>query len=285
MAAGTGSRLNPLTSVVNKHLLPVYNKPMIYYPLATLMLAGIKEIAIIVNSEDAKIYKKILGDGNKFGIKLSYLIQKEPNGIAAAFIIANEFIGDQNVALILGDNFFYGQGLGQTLKEINKNLIGATIFAYSVNNPQDYGVVEFDQYKNAVSITEKPSNPKSNYAVTGLYFYNNSVLKIAKNIKMSGRGELEISDINSKYLELKTLEVVLLPRGTTWLDLGTFENLNNAANYVKILEDRQGNLVSSPEEIALRNNWIGKKELNNLIVESELNSYQVKLKNLSENLE
>jgi glucose-1-phosphate thymidylyltransferase len=285
MAAGTGSRLNPLTSVVNKHLLPVYNKPMIYYPLATLMLAGIKEIAIIVNSEDAKIYKKILGDGNKFGIKLSYLIQKEPNGIAAAFIIANEFIGDQNVALILGDNFFYGQGLGQTLKEINKNLIGATIFAYSVNNPQDYGVVEFDQYKNAVSITEKPSNPKSNYAVTGLYFYNNSVLKIAKNIRMSERGELEISDINSKYLELKTLEVVLLPRGTTWLDLGTFENLNNAANYVKILEDRQGNLVSSPEEIALRNNWIGKKELNNLIVESELNSYQVKLKNLSENLE
>lgn len=285
MAAGTGSRLNPLTRVVNKHLLPVYNKPMIYYPLATLMLAGIKEIAVIVNLEDAKIYKKILGDGSKFGIKLSYLIQKDPNGIAEAFIIANEFIGDQNVALILGDNFFYGQGLGHTLKEINKNLAGATIFAYSVNNPQDYGVVEFDQFKNAVSITEKPSNPKSNYAVTGLYFYNNSVLKVAKNIKMSGRGELEISDINSKYLESKTLEVVLLPRGTTWLDLGTFDNLNNAANYVKILEDRQGNLVSSPEEIALRNNWIGKKELNDLIVESELNSYQVKLKNLSENLE
>ena len=272
MAAGTGSRLNPLTRVVNKHLLPVYNKPMIYYPLATLMLAGIKEIAVIVNLEDAKIYKKILGDGNKFGIKLSYLIQKDKNGIAEAFIRANEFIGDQNVALILGDNFFYGQGLGHTLKEINKNLTGATIFAYSVNNPQDYGVVEFDQYKNAVSITEKPSNPKSNYAVTGLYFYNNSVLKIAKNIKMSGRGELEISDINSKYLELKALEVVLLPRGTTWLDLGTFDNLNNAANYVKILEDRQGNLVSSPEEIALRNNWIGTKELNDLIVESELNS-------------
>ena len=235
MAAGTGSRLNPLTRVVNKHLLPVYNKPMIYYPLATLMLAGIKEIAVIVNLEDAKIYKKILGDGSKFGIKLSYLIQKDPNGIAEAFIIANEFIGDQNVALILGDNFFYGQGLGHTLKEINKNLAGATIFAYSVNNPQDYGVVEFDQFKNAVSITEKPSNPKSNYAVTGLYFYNNSVLKVAKNIKMSGRGELEISDINSKYLESKTLEVVLLPRGTTWLDLGTFDNLNNAANYVKIL--------------------------------------------------
>lgn len=285
MAAGTGSRLNPLTRVVNKHLLPVYNKPMIYYPLATLMLAGIKEIAVIVNLEDVKIYKKILGDGNKFGIKLSYLIQKDPNGIAEAFIIANEFIGDQNVALILGDNFFYGQGLGHTLKEINKNLAGATIFAYSVNNPQDYGVVEFDQFKNVVSITEKPSNPKSNYAVTGLYFYNNSVLKVAKNIKMSGRGELEISDINSKYLESKTLEVVLLPRGTTWLDLGTFDNLNNAANYVKILEDRQGNLVSSPEEIALRNNWIGKKELNDLIVESEFNSYQVKLKNLSENLE
>ena len=284
MAGGAGTRLNPLTRVINKHLLPVYNKPMIYYPLATLMLAGIKEIAIIVNLEDLKVYQKILGDGNKLGIKLSYLIQKRPNGIAEAFIIANEFIGDQNVALILGDNFFYGQGLGQTLKYINKDLIGAKIFAYPVNNPQDYGVVEFDQYKNVVSIAEKPINPKSNYAVTGLYFYNNSVIGMAKNLNMSSRGELEISDINSKYLELKLLEVVLLPRGTTWLDLGTFENLNNAANFVKILEDRQGNLVSSPEEIALRNNWIGGKELNDLIFDFRLNSYQVMLKNISENL-
>ena len=284
MAGGAGTRLNPLTRVINKHLLPVYNKPMIYYPLATLMLAGIKEIAIIVNLEDLKVYQKILGDGNKLGIKLSYLIQKRPNGIAEAFIIANEFIGDQNVALILGDNFFYGQGLGQTLEYINKDLIGAKIFAYPVNNPQDYGVVEFDQYKNVVSIAEKPINPKSNYAVTGLYFYNNSVVGMAKNLNMSSRGELEISDINSKYLELKLLEVVLLPRGTTWLDLGTFENLNNAANFVKILEDRQGNLVSSPEEIALRNNWIGRKELNDLIFDFRLNSYQVMLKNISENL-
>ena len=285
MAGGAGTRLNPLTRVINKHLLPVYNKPMIYYPLATLMLAGIKEIAIIVNLEDLKVYQKILGDGNKLGIKLSYLIQKKPNGIAEAFIIANEFIGDQNVALILGDNFFYGQGLGRTLRNINKDLIGAKIFAYPVNNPQDYGVVEFDQYKNAISIAEKPINPKSNYAVTGLYLYNNSVIGMAKNLNVSGRGELEISDINSKYLELKSLEVVLLPRGTTWLDLGTFENLNSAANFVKILEDRQGNLVSSPEEIALRNNWIVRKELNDLIFDFGLNSYQKMLKNISEDLE
>ena len=264
MAGGIGTRLYPLTKALSKQLLPVYNKPMIQYPIATLMLAGIQEIAIVTRVEDQKLFQEQLGDGKELGISLTYIAQENPNGIAEAFIIAEKFINNSNVALILGDNLFHGSGVGFKLKDASKTQ-GAHIFAAHVVDPENYGIIEIDDFGNPLTIEEKPKNPKSNYAVPGLYFYNNEVIKIAKNIKPSLRGELEITSINQKYLELNKLTVTVLERGTAWLDTGTFENLHSASTYVKILEERQGNQIACLEEISFRNNWINRDTLKKLI--------------------
>lgn len=264
MAGGIGTRLYPLTKALSKQLLPVYNKPMIQYPIATLMLAGIQEIAIVTRVEDQKLFQELLGDGKELGISLTYIAQENPNGIAEAFIIAEKFINNCSVALILGDNLFHGSGVGFKLKDAGKTQ-GAHIFAAHVVDPQNYGIVEIDDFGNPLTIEEKPNNPKSNYAVPGLYFYNNEVIGIAKNIKPSLRGELEITSINQKYLELNKLTVTVLERGTAWLDTGTFENLHSASTYVKILEERQGNQIACLEEISFRNNWINRDTLKKLI--------------------
>ena len=264
MAGGTGTRLYPLTKVLSKQLLPVHNKPMIYYPIATLMLAGIREIAIITRREDQDSFQKQLGDGKDLGVSFSYISQNSPNGIAEAFIIAEKFINNSNVALILGDNLFHGSGVGFKLKDATKT-IGANIFATHVMDPENYGIVEIDDLGNPLSIEEKPQNPKSNLAVPGLYFYNNQVIEIAKNLKPSSRGELEITSINQRYLELNSLTVTVLERGTAWLDTGTFENLHSASTYIRILEERQGNKIACLEEISYRNEWIDVKTLENLI--------------------
>ena len=264
MAGGTGTRLHPLTKALSKQLLPVYNKPMIQYPIATLMLAGIQEIAIVTRVEDQKLFQKQLGDGKDLGISLTYIAQENPNGIAEAFIIAEKFINNSNVALILGDNLFHGSGVGFKLKDASKTQ-GAHIFAAHVVDPENYGIIEIDDFGNPLTIEEKPKKPKSNYAVPGLYFYNNEVIKIAKNIKPSLRGELEITSINQKYLELNKLTVTVLERGTAWLDTGTFENLHSASTYVKILEERQGNQIACLEEISFRNDWINCDTLKKLI--------------------
>lgn len=260
LAGGAGTRLWPLTFGVSKQLLPVYDKPMIHYPISTLMLAHIREILIITTRDDQLAYKRSLGDGSRYGINLTFATQESPNGIVEAFKIGREFIGTESVALILGDNIFYGQGLGKQLTNF-RNKQGANVFAYRVSNPESYGVVEFDSKGKALSIEEKPSLPKSKYAIPGLYFYDNTVIELAKEVKPSKRGELEISSLNQRYLEMGTLTVTVLERGTAWLDTGTFESLYAASSFIKAIEDRQGFKVACLEEIGWRNNWISDSHL------------------------
>ena len=261
LAGGSGTRLYPLTLVTSKQLLPVYDKPMIYYPLSTLMLAGIRDILIISTPTDTPKFRELLGDGNQFGINLTYAVQESPDGLAQAFIIGEDFIGDDSVAMVLGDNIFYGSGLGYMLRQAAKNEGRATIFGYYVDNPQAFGVVEFDEDGVPVSIVEKPKRPKSNYAVTGLYFYDNKVVEYAKSLKPSKRGELEITDINQLYLEAGKLDVKLLGRGYAWLDTGTVDSLLDASNFIKTIEKLQGIQISAPEEIAYNMNWISYDDL------------------------
>lgn len=263
LAGGSGTRLHPLTKVVSKQLMPIYDKPMIYYPLTTLMWAGIREILIISTSKDTPRFKELLGDGSDFGCDFQYEVQEQPNGLAEAFIIGEEFIGNDSVALILGDNIFYGSGLEQTLTASN-NPDGGTIFAYHVLDPQRYGVVEFDENKMAISIEEKPTEPKSNFAVPGIYFYDNNVIEIAKNIKPSERGELEITDINKVYLEQGKLNVQILDKGTAWLDTGTFNSLMQASQFVQVIEERQGLKIGCIEEVAYKMGYINKQQLHKL---------------------
>lgn len=261
LAGGAGTRLHPITNAISKHLLPVYDKPMIYYSLSVLMLAGIKEILIISTPQDIRAYKNLLGDGSQFGIELHYVIQDSPDGLAQAFIIGEDFIGDDSVALVLGDNLFYGQSFSEHLLKVIKNNIGATIFGYHVNDPERFGVVELDSNGDVLSIEEKPKNPKSNYAVTGLYFYNNEVVSIAKKISPSRRGELEITDINKAYHAKGNLKVELLGRGFAWLDTGTHDTLLEASQFVQTIEHRQGLKVACLEEIAFQKGWISQKQL------------------------
>ena len=262
LAGGSGTRLYPLTEVTSKQLLPVYDKPMIFYPLSTLMLAGIRDILIISTPRDLPNFEKLLGDGSEYGISLSYKIQEKPNGLAEAFIIGEEFIGKDSVAMILGDNIFYGNGLSLNLKKaVDFTEHGAAVFGYYVDDPERFGIVEFNDKGEAVSIEEKPEHPKSNYCVTGLYFYDNSVVKYAKSLKPSKRGELEITDLNRIYLEEGRLNVITLGRGYAWLDTGTVDALSDATEFVKVIEKRQGVMISAIEEIAYKNGWISREKL------------------------
>lgn len=261
LAGGSGTRLYPLTMVTSKQLLPVYDKPMIFYPLSTLMLAGIKDILIISTPQDLPNFKKLLGDGSHYGINLSYAEQPSPDGLAQAFLIGEEFIGNDSCAMILGDNIFYGAGLSKHLREAESKKVGATIFGYYVNDPERFGIVEFDSNGKAISIEEKPENPKSNYCVTGLYFYDNRVVDFAKKVKPSKRRELEITDLNKMYLEDGNLNVVTLGRGYAWLDTGTMDSLAEATEFIKVIETRQGIQIASLEEIAYLNKWIDKETL------------------------
>jgi len=279
LAGGTGSRLWPITKGVSKQLLPVYDKPLIHYPLGTLFLAGIQDILIITTPEDSPAFKRLLGDGSQYGVSFEFTIQERPNGLAEAFIIGERFISDERVSLILGDNIFHGVGLGRQLQEIKLDG-GATIFAYKVSNPESYGVVEFAQDGKVISIEEKPLVPKSNYAVPGLYFYDPQVVEIAKQIKPSKRGELEITSVNDYYLNAGELNIRVLERGTTWLDTGTIRNLHAASSYVQIIEERQGSKVSCLEEIAWRNGWISSTALEQLAAAYGLNPYGNYLLNL-----
>ena len=260
LAGGSGTRLHPLTLAVSKQLMPVYDKPMIYYPLSTLMLAGIKDILIISTPTDLPNFERLLGDGKRLGCNFSYAVQQIPNGLAQAFVIGKEFIGDDSVSLILGDNIFYGSGMSDLLQQI-RNPDGGVVFAYHVSDPERYGVVEFDANKKAITIEEKPIHPKSNYAVPGLYFYDNQVVEIAKNLKPSPRGEYEITDVNKHYLENGKLKVAILDRGTAWLDTGTFTSLMQAGQYVQVIEERQGLKIGCIEEIAYSMGFINKEEL------------------------
>lgn len=261
LAGGSGTRLYPLTMVTSKQLLPIYDKPMIYYPLSTLMLAGIKEILIISTPEDLPRFESLLKDGSQFGIELSYIVQPNPDGLAQAFILGEEFIGKDSVAMVLGDNIYYGSGMRNILQRAAEKAHGATVFGYHVTDPERFGVVEFNEEGKVISVEEKPKHPKSNYAITGLYFYDNSVVEIAKNVRPSERGELEITSINEAYLNNGTLSVELLGRGFTWLDTGTHQSLVDATNFVKTVEDHQGVKIAALEEIAFLNGWIDKKQL------------------------
>jgi glucose-1-phosphate thymidylyltransferase len=279
LAGGSGTRLYPLTIAVSKQLMPVYDKPMIYYPLSTLMLAGIREILIITTPEDQSGFKKLLGDGSQIGCRFEYVVQPSPDGLAQAFILGSDFIGNAPVALILGDNIFYGSGMGTFLKtKTNPN--GAVVFAYQVQDPERYGVVEFDKDFKAMSIEEKPLQPKSNYAVPGLYFYDNDVVAIAKATKPSPRGELEITDVNKTYLENGKLEVGVLHRGTAWLDTGTFDSLIEAGEFINVIEKRQGMKIGCIEEIAYRNGWINDAQMQALADKYFKSGYGVYLKKL-----
>ena len=273
LAGGYGTRLYPLTKVINKHLLPVCDKPMIYYPLSTLMLAGIQEILVITNTHQIGMYEELLGDGSQWGIQLSYLGQEKPQGIAEALILAEEFIAGESCCLILGDNIFHGSGLADQLQRFNQNQAGATVFAYYVDKPQDYGVITFDKDQKAIKIQEKPQNPESNFAITGLYFYDSNAVSLAKTLKPSARGELEISDLNQLYLEKNQLSVELFGRGFTWLDMGTHTDLIKAANYVNVIEERQGLKIGSPEEVAFRMGFTNSDQLISLADEFTNNSY------------
>jgi glucose-1-phosphate thymidylyltransferase len=260
LAGGSGTRLYPITKAISKQLMPIYDKPMIYYPLSTLMLAGIKDVLVITTPEDQSQFMRLLGNGNQWGCNIEYAVQEVPNGLAQAFVIGEKFIGDSSVALVLGDNIFYGSGFSKLLQESARNT-GATIFAYPVSDPERYGVVEFDKDFNAISIEEKPTQPKSNYAVPGLYFYDNDVVHIAKTIQPSPRGEYEITTVNDVYLQNKKLKVAVLDRGFAWLDTGTFDSLSDASEYVRVIEKRQGLKIGCPEEIAYRMNYISKAQL------------------------
>ncbi|HHX37912.1 MAG TPA: glucose-1-phosphate thymidylyltransferase RfbA [Clostridiaceae bacterium] len=273
LAGGTGSRLYPMTKVVSKQLLPIYDKPMIYYPLSVLLLAGIKEILIISTPHDLPVYKDLLGSGERFGIHLSYVEQVQPRGLAEAFILGESFIGEDSVCLILGDNIFYGENLSRILWNAIEKLNGAVIFGYPVNNPSSFGVVEFDQDKRVISLEEKPARPKSNCAIPGLYFYDNNVIEIAKNIEPSERGELEITSVNQVYLEAKRLQVELMGRGMAWLDTGTPEGLLQAAEFVEAIQSRQGFYISCPEEIAWRRKFITKEQLRQIGEELKMTAY------------
>ncbi|WP_188370129.1 glucose-1-phosphate thymidylyltransferase RfbA [Muriicola marianensis] len=280
LAAGSGTRLYPITRVTSKQLMPVYDKPMIYYPLATLMQAGIREILIITNPQDAHLFKELLGDGSQLGCQFSYEVQEAPNGIAEAFLIGAGFIGKDKVALILGDNIFYGAGLEDLLQK-NTDPDGGIIYGYHVQDPQRYGVVDFNEEGNAVSIDEKPANPRSNYAIPGIYFYDNEVVKIARTITPSKRGELEITDINRAYLQKGKLKVSILDRGTAWLDTGTFSSLMQAAQFVAVIEERQGLKIGSIEEVAYKMGYITKNELKDLatpLLRSGYGEYLLNLK-------
>ena len=280
LAGGSGTRLYPLTKAISKQIIPIYDKPMIYYPVSVLMLANIREILIISTPRDLPVFEELLGDGSQLGLKLEYKVQERPNGLAEAFIIGEEFIGNDNVCLILGDNIFYGSGLSGLLEEASKLKEGAVVFGYPVKDPRAYGVVEFDKNGKAISLEEKPKNPKSNYAIPGLYFYDNTVIEKAKIIKPSSRNELEITAINEEYLKKGKLNVKSLGRGTVWLDTGTHEALLQAANYMEAIQKRQGFYIACIEEIAYQKGWIKKEQLLHTINELKNCDYKVYLKNL-----
>lgn len=284
LAGGSGTRLYPLTQCISKHLLPVYNKPMIFYPISVLMLSGIREILIISTPEDLDRYKQLLGNGKRWGLSLSYAPQPRPEGLAQAFIIGEKFIGRDSVALILGDNLFFGQGFGPLLKNAIERRTGATVFAYRVKNPQQFGIIEFDDKNKILSVEEKPARPKSHFAITGLYFYDNDVVSIAKKVKPSARGELEITDINKVYLERKQLYAEILGRGFSWLDMGTFESLLDASQFVETLEKRQGFMIACLEEIAYVMGYISKEQLLEYAGEMNRNDYGNYLRQVAEEI-